>query len=301
MAYTPRFRRPLEQMTVGLSISESSDTREYGYSQDAINRVVIRLSERLLGHGAVVVFGHDWRSDGVMAAVSRLALRYCNITDEKITMINLLPWPDRPSISQDTLKELSPTLDVRQPGLPDELKHFTDKYDELESTEQLWLRARALTHMRRSIAETVDAQVCFGGRTSTSSGRFPGIVEEAFLVSKADKPVFLSGVLGGAAKKIITAISSPSDWSDELVQTRDDVKQAFDKHQDTANSTADALLDPSPIREHFTRTMSISDMQARCSLTQADLSTLWRTSTTEEAMTLTIRGLRKLWNSTDAQ
>ena len=97
--------RPLEGVSVGLSISLGEDSYEYGFSEEEMNRALVRLSDSLLSAGANLVFGHDWRPNGVMAAVAKLAVsfdagiapsravsgpRSCRIT-------NLVPWGRPPS------------------------------------------------------------------------------------------------------------------------------------------------------------------------------------------------------------
>ena len=45
-----------------------------------------------------------------------------------------------------------------------------------------------------------------GGRTSGAAGRYPGVIEEAFLALRASKPLYLAGILGGATRQVIDAI-----------------------------------------------------------------------------------------------
>jgi len=45
-----------------------------------------------------------------------------------------------------------------------------------------------------------------GGRTSGAAGRYPGVIEEAFLALRASKPLYLAGILGGATRQAIDAI-----------------------------------------------------------------------------------------------
>jgi hypothetical protein len=61
--------RPLAGCIVNLSISESDDSAERGFPSWQVNRVTLQIVAALFGQGASVVFGHDWREDGVMQAV----------------------------------------------------------------------------------------------------------------------------------------------------------------------------------------------------------------------------------------
>ena len=59
-------RRPLAGCVVGLSISESEDSTGCGFPPGQINRVTVQMVASLFGQGVGVVFGHDWREDGVI-------------------------------------------------------------------------------------------------------------------------------------------------------------------------------------------------------------------------------------------
>src|SRR5258708_17916304 len=68
--------RPLEGLTVGLSVSFGEDSTLHGFTEEEMNRAIVRLSDVLLSAGAQLVFGHDWRPGGVMSAVARLAVAH---------------------------------------------------------------------------------------------------------------------------------------------------------------------------------------------------------------------------------
>jgi hypothetical protein len=48
--------------------------------------------------------------------------------------------------------------------------------------------------------------LCLGGRRVGSAGRYPGIVEEALFALRSKKPLYISGLLGGAAAVVVDAI-----------------------------------------------------------------------------------------------
>ena len=65
--------RPLRGCAVGLSISESDDSVTRGFPTEQVNRCTVQVVSALFGQGVAVVFGHDWRDDGVMEAVHAFA------------------------------------------------------------------------------------------------------------------------------------------------------------------------------------------------------------------------------------
>src|SRR5262245_17346595 len=69
-------RRPLEGVVVGISVAFGEDSYKGGFTEEEMNCSVVRLGGSLLAAGARLVFGHDWRPNGVMASIADLAIRY---------------------------------------------------------------------------------------------------------------------------------------------------------------------------------------------------------------------------------
>jgi len=209
--------RPLAGCVVGLSISESDDSARRGFPPWQVNRVTLQVVSALFGQGVGVMFGHDWREDGVMEAVHGFALQMqppvplspqeAAAADQPLLQ-NLLPWPDEPSLPIQDRERLASTLRIEKAGLPADLRQYETQAIELGQNAPLYryLRARGLTHLRHCLDSQSDARLCIGGRTGGSAGRFPGVIEEALLAVESRKPLFLVGILGGATRQVIGAI-----------------------------------------------------------------------------------------------
>ena len=219
------FPRPLAGRIVGLSISESDDSVMRGFPPWQVNRVTLQVVAALFGQGAGVVFGHDWREDGVMEAVHGFAQQMqppnpispSEAKDIKQPLLqNFLPWPDTPRLSQDDLAQLTSTLHVERAGLPSELvSHEEEARSSPGSPLYIYLRARGLTHLRRRLNGLCDARLCLGGRQGGSQGRYPGVIEEALLAVQQKKPLYLAGLLGGATRQIVDSLQGkpmPEDF-----------------------------------------------------------------------------------------
>ena len=59
--------------SVGISVSPSVEAERLGYDERQINRIVIRMAQYFLDRDMRIIFGHDWREDGVMRAVADFA------------------------------------------------------------------------------------------------------------------------------------------------------------------------------------------------------------------------------------
>jgi hypothetical protein len=214
--------RTLDGIAVGISISESSDPHDVGFDSDQVNRITVRLIQALLGQGACVVLGHDWRPGGVMNAVLDAAREYghewAERGPESPVLVNLVPWPDQPLMSADERRRWSDVLEVEEAGMPAECSPSRVPTDEEELRH---LRGVALSHLRKRLVERTQARICVGGRTRGFSGRLPGIVEEAGLAIAAGQPIYLSGLLGGASAALAGVLGSGATPRDALVAFED--------------------------------------------------------------------------------
>ena len=218
--------RPLASYTVNLSISESDDSLERGFPLWQVNRVTLQVTAALFGQGANVVFGHDWREDGVMETIHGFAQQVqppIPLSSNEVVagaqplLRNILPWPDTPRLSNDDLERLASTLHVEVAGLPPELRPLESEARRFGASSPLYryLRARGLTHLRHRLNAECQARLCIGGRTEGAAGRYPGVIEEALLAIQEGKPLFLAGFLGGATQQVIHAIEGqdmPEDF-----------------------------------------------------------------------------------------
>src|SRR5258707_5180721 len=94
--------RPLSPLLVNLSLSESADSEGLGFPASELHRTLLRLVAMLLGQGARLSLGHDWRDDGVMESVSSYVQRYRPTIGQLKNaplITNLLPWPDSSHVS----------------------------------------------------------------------------------------------------------------------------------------------------------------------------------------------------------
>jgi hypothetical protein len=214
--------RPLTGSTVGLSISNGKETTALGFSAPEVNRTTLRIVVALLGQGAGITFGHDWRDDGVMDSVHAFVERFYSPLNENHhpPLINLVVWPDKPRLDEADRQRLKDTLNVEEVGLPPELRNYMNDTNPILYP---YLRSRALTHLRRRLTGLSNARICLGGKLSDYSGRYPGIVEEAYLAIRAGQPIFMAGLLGGATCAMINAlkqINTPTDLCPEVPVAR---------------------------------------------------------------------------------
>ncbi|ETX07093.1 hypothetical protein [Candidatus Entotheonella palauensis] len=94
----------------------------------------------------------------------------------------------------------------------------------------LGVNAAEVTHMKEVIAQHLLAQgceiasehaspchacICIGGRTEGANGYYPSVFEDVLSTLQAEQPLYLSGVIGGAAEQVISALRQavmPADF-----------------------------------------------------------------------------------------
>ena len=208
--------------SVGISVSPSEDASRLGYDARQINRIVIRMAEYFLAKDMRVIFGHDWRNDGVMRAVADFAGKVAPhspaISDsvdefpvwghnngELPRMLNVVPTP-REAISSVALNAEQDAGGVLKVTPVDELlpklqKRFWNPEVVVRGNANK-TKANKLTELRHCITLLLDpgCRICLGGITEGYQGAEPGVTEEAKLALIYGKPLYLMGGFGGAAR-----------------------------------------------------------------------------------------------------
>src|SRR5260221_2829889 len=253
--------------------------------------LIVRVSDAVLSAGAHLVAGEDGRQGGVMAAVARVAFAYdppvasaddqaarraCRIT-------NLVPWDRTPELSPDLRDDLEQRgiLRIEQVPLPAVLAQ-----QEAEIGKRT-VRAAALCLVRRRLAELCDARICLGGKFQKYEGFWPGILEEVFTSSLQNKgrQVLLSGMLGGAAEKILQAART-GNW-ENLLQLNPDVE--LRKGFASLQSAAASLF---PELRQAPEELSWNNLQQRSGLNEADWVSLVGATDIEVVSALAIKALQ---------
>jgi hypothetical protein len=296
--------RPLAGLVVNLSISQSDDSLKHGYPTWQVNRVTLQFVAALFGQGVSVIFGHDWRDDGVMEAVHGFALQMQSPvpltapaqTEGQPLMRNLLPWPDAPRLTQEEQEQLSVTLKVESAGLPEELRPFDSEVRAAGPNDPryAYFRARGLTYLRHRLTDLCHARLCIGGPRSGSQGRYPGLVEEALLAVQQNKPLYLASLLGGASEQIVAAVEGAAMPEDFCAPTRiNQLYQHPPANENNPGTRADRIIDRDAIWREFVEAGRGRIVQNN-GLSIEENNELLRTPVVERAIELVLTGLSRI-------
>jgi hypothetical protein len=252
--------KPLKGQRINLSVS-ASDGKSDKLGLTHVNWIVLRLVKTFISQGAGVVFGHDWRDDGVMEAVYGFAQEMHDHFDPSgdPMMINILPWPDEPRLKEGEIKRMHDILHVMRGGLPENI--LRKRNDEVNSgndpVRTKFVRALGLTHMRRKLNRISSARICIGGPENGATGRYPGIIEEAYLALDDNVPLFISGYLGGVAVQLIDALNgkpiSDDFASGALGSKYQELRSSYPYlvDSDDKKSVHDSTFDPEIVWKQF--------------------------------------------------
>lgn len=181
-------------------------------------RLLDELTQALLRDGAKVAYGGDFEPGGTLHLIADAAQGVPKHEGDVEKLIcNYLGFPSflRKTV-KDSLKDYEHVIQV----------HFLEtltvrELTDLNLTKDEWFPARprkgsdesyhpnqhlawsiSLFRMRVRLIQDIDALVVFGGKDDESWGRFPGIAEEVMLALAFEKPVYIMGGMGGAAKAV---------------------------------------------------------------------------------------------------
>ena len=256
---------------VGVSISDSPDLRVFGLSDGHLHEAMAETALEVLASGWSLAYGGDLRKHGFTELLAELVLRYQGHPRHggTVDVTDYLAWPVHIQLTTDALAEFEaqhgPAVRLVFLGL-DGIRLGREERQALhvrEPDEDEW--THGLTAMRRVMRGDIRSRILLGGRVEGYRGAMPGIAEEAWLSLEASQPVFLLGGFGGCARDIAETIGLVEPWAGSRGEW--------------------------PGRERFREYAADS---LRNGLSPDENAALARTPHIEEAVTLVLRGLRRV-------
>ena len=211
-------------LTVALSVSGAEDLGRYGLRSAHLDSVFLELSRYLLVAGVRLAYGGHLKADGYTLRLADLLrdpiveqLRGTPSTGQAAPeLLTYLPWPMLASVRDEA--RLGPLVDVLRCDRPLDIDESLDTCfvatPDVEVPSDTALRrfawSRGLTTMRERQTIELSARVVVGGKLGRLDdsylGRMPGVLEEALLGIRAQRPVYLVGAFGGCARLVLDAL-----------------------------------------------------------------------------------------------
>lgn len=218
-----------QQLLVALSISESEDLPRFGLRKPHLDDILLEISRYLLVAGVRLAYGGHLGSVGYTVRLADLL--YDPIIEQlrrepvpgastPAELVSYLAWPTASSAAD--VARLGALVEVRRCARPAGLDETVDSAFvvapstdiPVDSAMHRFAWARGLTLMRQRQTDEVSARVVVGGRFGPAGdgyrGRIPGVLEEALLTIRAQRPVYLVGAFGGCARLVFDALEGNS-------------------------------------------------------------------------------------------
>jgi hypothetical protein len=196
----------LKNLKMGISISDSPDLEESGYSSMHLQDASVEFVRYLLVHGATMIYGGDLREGGFTFLFSELAKLYGRKErDGEYRFKNYFAWPVHLKLNKpDELDFKQSKVAIEKLPLPDFVKDInSSEFLSWEGNEAKIIWAKSLSYMRETMNKNCHARIFLGGQVKGFKGKYPGIIEEAFYALKDNMPVYFIGAYGGATGEII--------------------------------------------------------------------------------------------------
>lgn len=199
---------PLDAV-VGVSVSDPGEVEleRRGLIADHTKHAFVEIARQILAAGGSLAYGGHLEAEGYTATLIALLRTYSKA--------------DRPSLERVRQYLARPIWEKLTPPQRKDLATYTTwiKVPAVGEGDDRAALAREYTAMRVRMTEDIDARIVMGGKVSGYTGRWPGIVEEAYLALAAGRPLYVAGGLGGAAARVADLLRGA--WPDDLVEEAD--------------------------------------------------------------------------------
>jgi hypothetical protein len=291
---------PLRGMRIGISVSPTDTWADIGLSARHQDDLSFQIALQLILLGAKVVWAGDLREDGLGDQLRGIVAAYQHPTrasqDHVALVVPFTPNPER------TLKPAD--LDVRRAFAEVRVMHSPVAAStplDPNSPDGRALSALALSTMRAELARDCHARIVLGGGMQGFQGLYPGVVEEAYETVRNERPLFIIGGFGGAARVVYDAVAeSPSTAVQSLLDASHTGRAGADEHIRRAHAsmteTAGApelAFDPERMAGTFSR-LGLAGLAKNNALSSQENERLAESQNLQDILELVVKGLSAL-------
>lgn len=292
--YADRTKSFLHGKKIAISVSECEDVELLGLSEQHLNDISIEIARYLIVNGGTLLYGGDLRQKGFTSLFAELSYQYKYIQDKERRFVNYFPFPNSRVVTLDVR-----TAFIKQQvepiilDLPNTLGKIdtAKEYKPLEDLTDRFIFSECLADMRIKMASDCNARIVVGGRQKDYLGYLPGIVEEAYHTLVAQKPIYILGGFGGAAKSLTEVIlgNQPGMLTNEY-QYHSDFLKIF---RETYQGKTTTPIDFTDVVKFFNN-YSIEKMSSLNGLTTEENQILFESKNIHELVFLIIKGLKNV-------
>lgn len=284
----------LNGIRVAVSVSDNEDLEQLGLSTHHLKDVMIELARYIMANGGTLLYGGHLKNEGFTKLFAELSYQYKFLNDKSFRFVNYFPFPNSNSltleIKADFVKQQVAPIVIEIPrhlGVIDKNK----KYDTFNNIEDRYIFSECFSDMRRIMADESNARILLGGKQSNYLGYLPGIIEEAYYSLKANKPIYIIGGFGGAAKSLSNVIQGfvPKELTNEFQYSNSFIQEFKEAFSDKASVPIDYndLLD-------FIKQFPLERISEMNGLTVDENLVLFASQNIHEIVILIMKGLKQI-------
>ena len=266
---------PTKKSCIAVSVSESIDSR---YGNESLQNFLIDVVTNLLLIGKRIAYGGDLRVAGFSELIADTSYRQRGFSREKATVDQYMAYPLHKQITSEVLSLSKESC----------VQFIKTAVEGKENTSYLW--SRSLSRMRAQMAINVQARIVFGGKTSDYLGKIPGLIEEAIMTLKNDKPLYLVGCFEGAASQVIQALEGQrfTYTHSDFHHTHEYIQFKYQYNQENPQQKISAQDDANFFKEYGLERLSKNN-----GLTPEENRILFYSQNPSEALFYLFKGIRR--------
>jgi SLOG cluster2 len=284
----------LDGVRVAVSVSDNEDLEHLGLSTQHLKDIMIELARYIMANGGTLLYGGHLKNEGFTKLFAELSYQYKFLNDKSFRFINYFPFPNSNSLTLEIKADF--VKQQVEPVIIDTPSHLGDidknrKYDAFNNMKDRYIFSECFSDMRRIMADKSYARLLLGGKQSNFLGYLPGIIEEAYYSLKANKPIYIIGGFGGAAKSLSRVILGevPKEFTNEF-QYNNSFIQKFKKEFD---GKASVPIDYQNLLEFF-RQCHLDKLSGMNGLSVDENLVLFESQNIHEIVFLIMKGLKKV-------
>lgn len=284
----------LDGIRIAVSVSENEELEQLGLSKQHLKDIMIEIARYLMANGGTLLYGGHLKNEGYTRLFAELSYQYKFLNDKSFRFVNYFPFPNSNYltlvIKADFFTQQVKPIIIEMPKQLGEVDK-SRLYDVENNIEDKYIYAECFSDMRNIITQNSHARIVVGGKQSKFLGYMPGIVEGAYYSLKANKPVYIIGGFGGAAKSLSKVICGelPNELTNEF-HYNDEILQNFKKeYQEKASVPMDydKLI-------HFFKQFNLEVFSELNGLSIDENRVLFESQNIHEIVFLIMKGLKKI-------
>ncbi len=281
---------------IAVSVSNNEELEQLGLSENHLKDITIEVARYLIANGATLLYGGDLRKEGFTRLFAELSYQYKFLNDKTFRFINYFPFPNSNSLTlevkADFVKQQVEPIVIEVP------KHLGDvdkkrEYDPFNNIEDRYVFSECFSDMRNIMANDSHARILLGGKQGKFLGYLPGIVEEAYFSLKANKPVYIVGGFGGAAKSLSKIICG--GVSEELTNEFQYSNQFIQNFKQEYSEKASVPIDYDNLIDFF-KQFNLDSFSELNGLSPDENIVLFESQNIHEIVFLVMKGLKQITN-----